>query len=139
MSYITTNDMIAAFGSEEIVAVTNLDDPSRVEINEAILERAIADAQSQVDAYLRSRYVTPIDPTPDVLKRITCDLTRGILDQNNPREEVVRRWEAAIAFLKDVARGLANLPGEGAAKADVGEPEMVSARATFTLDSLRDY
>ena len=145
MAYITTGDMVKAFGKEEIVALTNIDDPDAVEINVDILNVAIDDASASIDAYLQGRYTVPVVPTPSVIKRMACDFARGLLDQNNPREEVIRRWEQAIAMLKDLAKGTASLPIlDNSGVATGGDPQyslpdFISAPPVFTRDSLEGF
>ncbi len=144
MAYITTEDMVKAFGMEEIVALTNIDNPDATEINTDILNVAIDDASASADAYLLGRYTPPIIPTPSFLKRLVCDFARGLLDQNNPRAEVVRRWDASIAMLKDIAKGTASLPipdNSGGASGDVqySLPDFISAPPVFTSESLEGF
>lgn len=140
MAYINTQDMVKAFGTEEMIALTNLDDPNATEINETVLQKAIDDASFSVDGYLAVRYSVPITPTPPVLIRITCDFARGILDQNNPREEVVRRWDMALAYLKDLARGLAVLPiPQAETPPQTDSPQYHNPGRVFTRDSLSGY
>ena len=143
MAYITLEDMVKAFGFEEIVALTNIDDPDATEINTDILNVAIDDASASADAYLLGRYTPPIIPTPSFLKRLICDFARGLLDQNNPREEVVRRWDAAIAMLKDIAKGTASLqiPNGGATGGDpqYSLPDFISAPPVFTRENLEGF
>ena len=143
MAYITLEDMVKAFGFEEIFALTNIDDPDATEINTDILNVAIDDASASADAYLLGRYTPPIIPTPSFLKRLICDFARGLLDQNNPREEVVRRWDAAIAMLKDIAKGTASLPipNGGATGGDpqYSLPDFISAPPVFTRENLEGF
>jgi phage gp36-like protein len=139
MAYIIAQDMIDAFGEEEVVALTNLDNPSATTINNVVLQQAIDDACATIDAYLQSRYTTPIVPTPAALVRIACDITRGELDQNNPRDEVIRRWEMAIAFLKDIAKGVASIPLPEPAATSDGLPGYVSNPPVFTMQSLEGF
>lgn len=140
MAYITSSDMIAAFGEEEMIALSNLDNSSATVINGAVIQKAIDDACASVDGYLAVRYSVPIIPTPPVLTRITCDFARGILDQNNPREEVIRRWDMAVAYLKDLARGLAVLPmPQVEAPQATDSPQYRSPGRVFTRDTLSAY
>ncbi len=139
MPYIVAQDMVDAFGQEEIVALTNLDNPSATTINNVVLQQAIDDACAIIDSYLRSRYTTPIVPTPAALVRIACDITRGQLDQNNPRDEVIRRWEMALTFLKDIAKGLASLPAIDQGSIVDSSPGFVGSLPVFTLETLEDF
>lgn len=140
MAYITLADMIAAFGEEEMIALSNLDNSNAITVNSSVIQKAIDDACASVDGYLAVRYSVPIIPTPPALQRITCDFARGILDQNNPREEVIRRWDMAVAYLKDLARGLAVLPmPQAEALPQTDSPQYRSPGRTFTYDSLSSY
>ncbi|BAZ39415.1 hypothetical protein NIES4101_53680 [Calothrix sp. NIES-4101] len=111
MAYATIADMVALFSEAELIEISNLDYPDATTINEPVVDRAIADAQAQIDAYLEVRYTTPLVVVPGVLKNYTCDVARYILDKDKPREEVSRRRDLVFYFLKDVAAGKASLPG----------------------------
>lgn len=110
-TYATVADMISLFSEAELIEISNLDYPDAITINEPVVERAIADAQAQIDAYLEVRYVTPIVVVPGVLRNYTCDVARYILDKDKPRDEVSRRRDLVFYFLRDVAAGRASLPG----------------------------
>ena len=110
MAYATQQDMIDSFGNSEIVELTNLEDPAAVAINPVPLVQALDDSTNLIDGYLASRYTLPLpSPIPAVLVGVCCDIARYRLDKNRAREDVRKRFEDAIAWLKDLARGLVSL------------------------------
>lgn len=111
MIYATVADLIAAFSQDEILELSNIDYPDATTINNAVVTRAIEDAQAQIDTYLETRYRTPLAVVPTVIRNYTCDIARYILDKNKPREEVTRRRDLVFYYLKDVAANKASLPG----------------------------
>ena len=54
MSYCTYDDLVNAFGKEEILLLTDRDRNGRQD--EDVLEEAIAFADAYIDGYLRERY-----------------------------------------------------------------------------------
>lgn len=107
MSYCTYDDLVNAFGKEEILQLTDRDRNRRQDND--VLEEAIAFAESLVDGYLRERYAVPLMNPPKNLVGIVTDIVRYRLYNEQPTELVVIRYEAAIQWLKDVARGLVRL------------------------------
>ena len=107
MSYCTYDDLVNAFGHEEILQLTDRDRNGRQD--DDVMEEAVAFADSLVDGYLRERYSVPLTNPPKNLVGIVCDIVRYRLYNEQPTELVVIRYEAAIQWLKDVARGLVRL------------------------------
>ncbi|MCC5644786.1 DUF1320 domain-containing protein [Nostoc sp. CHAB 5824] len=144
--YATAADMTAAFSEQEILELSNIDYPDNTTINEDVVNRAIEDAQAQLDSYLAVRYKVPIVTVPTVLRNYTCDVARYILDKDKPREEVSRRRDLVFYYLKDLAAGKASLPGivdgTDGSTTDAGSGDVVlfkSPGRTWTLDSLKDW
>ncbi|MCC5636319.1 DUF1320 domain-containing protein [Nostoc sp. CHAB 5844] len=146
MSYATAADMIAAFSEQEILELSNIDYPDATTINQNVVNRAIADAQAQLDSYLAVRYKVPLVVVPAVLRNYTCDVARYILDKDKPREEVSRRRDLVFYYLKDLAANKASLPGivdgTDGSTTDAGNGDVVifkSPGRTWTTSSLRDW
>lgn len=109
MSIINKADMLGEFEAAEL---TTLTDRERIgQINDVVLAKAIAGAEDEA-----TRKVKPIDlsvgtPSP-YLKRVVCDIARYTLYKDHAPEEVYRRYQAAMAFLKD-ARANPEMLGDG--------------------------
>ena len=61
-------------------------------------ETFITDAQAQVDGRCQQRYTVPFDPVPDLIKRVTFELSHYlILRQNYHQEEATEsEWPESI-------------------------------------------
>ena len=104
MPYCTQQDLEARFGAQELIQLT--DRAAAGAIDTAVLGQAIADADAQIDRKLRGRYAVPINPPPAELVPIACDLARYYLYGFKPPQEVKDRFDAALAELRDYAKGI---------------------------------
>ncbi|MDQ9021689.1 DUF1320 domain-containing protein [Acinetobacter sichuanensis] len=101
--YADRSDMVLRFSEYEIVNLENT--LNGVES----INSAIRDASDIADGYVGVKYPIPLPEVPKNLKIIICDIARYFLWKNEASEEVRKRYEDAIAFLKRVADGKAIL------------------------------
>jgi len=73
MNYITINDLLIEFNTQELAKLTG--DSTGNHINTNRIELAIMQAQSEVDAYLSFNYNLPLSNVPDLIKYLTYELT----------------------------------------------------------------
>ena len=100
--YATESDLVARFGDEIENLKTMLPSQSSV-------QDAIQDATEEINGYIGGRYALPLPNVPSNLERMACDIARYRLYFQQPTEEVRKRYEDAIAFLKRVADNKAHL------------------------------
>lgn len=110
MAYVTAADFIARFGTREhdqLVGAAVADG--------RVFDTIAADASAVVDSYLASRpgrtYALPLVSLPPRVLEIAADLVRFELYAAKATEEVVRRRDAAIAFLEKIASGELTMAG----------------------------
>lgn len=105
MSYATQANMIARFGEDEVLALT--DRASSGVIDGLVLTDALAEADAEIDPYLAPRHVLPLASTPRILSGFACDIARYRLCGAGVSEtdEVRNRYKDAIKFLEKIARG----------------------------------
>lgn len=158
MPYIAASDLITRFGAEELAQVADRGTPRLVTAElltaaaggadmsgwasgdvEAVTEvmasinQALEDAQSAIDGYLAARYGTPMPTPPAVVKRLACDIARYYLHDDRATETIQKRYDAAIAFFRDVSAGKVSLgPEAETAKPAGGTVEMVTAGRVFS-------
>lgn len=113
MAYCTTADLIAEFGEQSLIDLTDRADPPAGVVDAVTLGRAIAAADAEIDGYLATRYLVPIAPVPVRLVGVACDIVRYRLHADRVTDDspVLRRYRDAVAWLKDLAAGRAVLPG----------------------------
>ncbi|GAB4481846.1 MAG: hypothetical protein OHK0044_30550 [Burkholderiaceae bacterium] len=103
--YATVADLTRRYGEGEIRELTDRLDPPVGAIDTAVAERALADADAEIDTYLAARYAVPMTPAPAVIGRIACDIARYRLWEDRASEEVRQRYEDARRLLEGIAAG----------------------------------
>ena len=103
--YASVQDCIDRRGER---AVGVLRDP---EGTDGPLERALADAAAEIDAYIGARHDVPLDPVPAIVQLACVDIGmyRAASDAARLTDEARRRYDDASRLLRDVARGVISL------------------------------
>lgn len=157
MMLATPEDMRAAFDSKEIsdLTSTRIDgydeapEETLPALEDAVLAGAISRASSRAASYLAVRYpvfghdALPLGvQVPPALINAVCDIARYFLtgtavQENDP---ILERFKDAIAWLKEIAVGEADLPGFDAVGGDDGEDggELVDGDVVF-LSNARQW
>lgn len=109
MTYATHQDMIDAFGEREVIAITDRENAGA--INAAVLAKALAQADGEINPYLVGRVTLPLASVPTVLVTHACDIARYRLtgSETVETETIARRYKDAIRFLEFVAAGKVSL------------------------------
>lgn len=110
MAYSTTEDIIAAAGEEKLAQWT--DDEAGATVDDVRTDAAIADADSLIDSYCSARYIVPFSPVPKSIRRASVAIAIKYIASRRSftlTEGLQKAYDEAIAWLRDVARGLANI------------------------------
>jgi phage gp36-like protein len=136
--YATRQDLIDRFGEEEIRQLTDRALPAAGVINDTVVNRALADADGDINAAVRRRYTLPLATIPSELVRVACNLARYYLYDDRAGEEVTRRFQDEKKFLAAIADGSMTLgvdaAGDGA-QAETGSAEFNESRRVFGGDA----
>lgn len=103
MSYCTLQDLIDRYSENELIQLSDRINAGAVDTD--VINRAIADADGEIDGYLAGRFAAPITPIPKSLVRIGCELTRYYLYDDGATDPVIKRYNDAVLFLKGIAKG----------------------------------
>lgn len=95
--YATREDLEVRFGAAEIA---NLE---AMQSNPDAVSEALQDASEEIDSYVAVAYDLPLPSTPSTLKRVACNITRYRLYFQQPTEEVEKRYESEVSYLKRIA------------------------------------
>lgn len=107
MAYCSYNDLVLAFGENEVINMLDRDrDGSE---DDGVADDGIAFASDLIDGYLRERYSLPISSVPRNLVGVACDIARYRYYQDQPTDLVVMRYQAALDWLRDVSKGIVNI------------------------------
>ena len=76
-------------------------------IDTSVTNRAIADADAEIDGYCMERYTVPLDPAPSIIRKFSVDIAIYNLfsRRHGPDEVRIKRYDDAITFFKGVAAG----------------------------------
>lgn len=117
---ITLTDLIDRFGESEIAQLTDRENYSDIDM--AVVNRAITDAQSDVESYLNATGLvsrnakgelvyTPRQAVPKSLIIKTCDIARWYLHDEQITDTVQKRYDEAMAWLRLVMKNPSMLTG----------------------------
>jgi phage gp36-like protein len=139
MTYATTQDMIDRFGQQELAELT--DRTNGAVIDATVLGKALADADAEINGYLASRYTLPLASVPPILTKFAADIARYQLYDVRVTEAVKARYDDAIKFMKDLARGLGSLGLDQVDEpvADAGGVQIQANVRVFCRARLEDY
>ena len=139
MTYATQAELETRFSHIELLKLTDRTNSGAVDV--AVVTRALADADAEIDGYLAARYTLPLTPIPPVLSRVAADIARYHLYGDRVQEAVRQRYEDAIRLLKSIAKGEVQLGIATGALPDVaGSSGMVRSKpAMFSADTLAKY
>lgn len=143
MPYLTVDDYVSRFTLPEALRVAQAGQTGTVD--QVKVAGAIADAELFANAYLASRYVLPIDPAPELLRKAVADLAREALHSTRPTEAVTLAADRARSLLKDLQAGRATIPAPAAGESPAENPGTLPAVAgdrrtrVFNDQALADF
>ncbi|WP_419534736.1 gp436 family protein [Endozoicomonas sp.] len=136
MKYCDSAAMIARFGGDELIRLT---DPGDGAMDAAAIDAALTDASDEIDSYLAVRYTLPLSVIPEIVVRLCADIARYRLYDSRMLDEVEKRYDDSIKLLKDIVRGSAVLPlPTTTASTEVSTTRSREDRL-FTRDTLEDF
>ena len=99
--YCTKDDILNRLTEDEVIELSSETNT----INESIINECINDADREIDLFLANHYEVPLTAIPEIIKRISCELT--IVNLNKRRnvidEEVDKRYEYVTNLLSKLS------------------------------------
>ena len=139
--YATKADILELLAESELIGLT--DDAGSGLVDDAVVDRAIADADATIDAYCQGRYSVPFAaPLPPMIRSLSVDLAiynlysrRSVADVPEVRKD---RRKEAVAFLTKVAEAKLSLGTVSPAPVNSGQAVLVGGGdRLFTRDSMK--
>ena len=129
------------FGKDELSQLVPNEDSEENEYSSELVQKALDNAEAELNAYLANRYALPLNPIPSILLRLTCDIARYQLFGASLTEEVEKRYKNAISFLKNVSNGTASLGSDdnGNLLRESGSVAHFGSKRVFSPNLLKDY
>lgn len=141
MPYVTLQQLIDRYGEPALVAVTDRAQFATGVVDEASVDRAIADADAVIDGYLARRYQLPLTEPQPLLVKIAGSLVFYGLHTYQPDEKIVADQKEALAMLRDISAGTVALTAAGLEAANVGgSGARITDRARqITQDNMKGF
>lgn len=140
MAYCTQSDLLHQLTQAELIQLT--DDAGTGSVDTAKVDAALAAAAATIDAYAGARYSLPLQPSERV-KQLCIDLAIYELEKRRRRlrEATLAARDAALAFLRDLARGRAVLDQPAGAPAQQSEADVkqTDRDRTFSDEKLEGF
>lgn len=108
---------------------------------------AVSDACAEIDGYLAKRYTLPIARPPKVLNKLAKDISaynlvsRMGIDEGEREKTFLNRYNAAIKFLMEVAKGTVSIgiDEENGSAAAANGFQMLSSGRIFSRESMKEW
>ncbi len=125
MPYSVQADLEEQISQADLVELT--DDAGSGAVDTSAVARAIADADAEIDSYCGSRYTMPFSPVPVIIRKLSVDMAiynlfsrRSIMKLPEERQ---KRYDNAIRFFRDLAKGLISLGADAPSEPSDGLPQ----------------
>ncbi len=142
MTYATLASLVARYGADMIVDLTDRADPPTGEIDEAVVSAALDQADAMIDGYLAGRYQLPLVETPPRVAALAEEIAIWRLHRYAPDAKIEADYKQAIASLRDIANGTQRLPlplGGEPEDSGAGGVTVTDRDRPMTADNLRGF
>lgn len=141
MPYASLAHLTVRFGTAMLIGLTDRAVPPDEAVNEAVVDRALADTDALIDGYLAARYVLPLATTPALLVDIAQAVAIWKLHTFKPDEKIEADYREALRQLQQIGSGAIRLSVAGIEPAtDGGGGAMITDRERpMTEDNLRGF
>lgn len=126
MTYASRADLEAIGGADEVAQRESV-------LPAGAVDRFLAEADAEIDSYVRGRYAVPLNPVPSNIPRLAAVIARYLLLGESATERARDDYKDARGYLLDVQAGRAQL--QTAAPLAGGEP----ANAVMTVSRPRIF
>ena len=139
--YSSLADLEKRLDPRHLVAMAD-DDNDGVADGE-VINQAIADADAEINSYVRSRYRVPFAPVPQIVQTLSAILAINNLfarRRETASPEHQRRYEQAIALLQGIAQSRLDLgDASEALEHDLPSSTTLNTDRLFKKDTLKEF
>jgi phage gp36-like protein len=109
MAYATTQDIIDRYGKDQLLILADRDGDGIADVE--VTDRALADADSEIDLHVGKVYDLPLATVPSVLVQVAVDIAIYRMCNNDAlvTEEIRTRYKDARGTLRSIAKGETSL------------------------------
>lgn len=133
MPYCTLEQLTERYTEQLLLQLTDRATPPVGTIDSAAVDRAIANAEAEIDSYLAAKYQLPLADVPAVVTDLAQIIAIYKLHPYSPDPKIKDDYDQAMKRLGDISTGKAKLPIAGA------EPAAVEGSGVLTNDRERPF
>lgn len=141
MTYASLDNLVQRYSLRTLVQVSDRTVPPTGQVDQLVVDRALADTDAMIDGYLSARYRLPMATVPPLLVDLAEVIAIYKLYRATPTDKVREDYRDALAMLARIADGSVRLPIDGIdapANAESGVRATDRAR-TMTADTLKGF
>lgn len=105
MTYSSLQLLTDRYGEYTLVALTDRTHPATGVLDQAVVARALSDADAMIDGYLAVRYALPLASVPALIEDLAGSIAIYKLHVAAPDPKVQADYDQALRTLKDISRG----------------------------------
>ncbi len=139
MAYATEQDLLDRFNEDEVYVT--FDRNNLGELDQAALDKALADADEEINSYLTGRYELPLVTVPPLLTRLAASIAMYHGSTGTVMtEEKEKRYDGAVKMLEKIASGKTSLGLASSDEPDSREQmKVVSSTKLFSDEELNTF
>lgn len=138
MAYCTLQELTDRYSARMLLDLSDRGEAAAEEIDAALIDRAIRDADALIDGYLAVRYALPLASVPRLVTDLSLRISIYYAHAHVAADKIKADYEAALKTLRDIAGGLIRLdldgaepPPSGASEVRTNEPQRPFSAATM--------
>lgn len=142
MTYSSLAQLTDRVGLSLLIDLTDRGEVALGVVDEAVVDRALAEADTMIDGFLGARYVLPLATVPGLLADIATTIALWKLHVTMPEEKIVKDYDAALKTLEQIARGIIRVPdatGIEPAGASTNQVQITDRERPFTETNMKGF
>ena len=141
MAYCTLQDLKDRYSERLLLDLSDRGQTPSGTIDAALIGRAIADADAEIDGYLRGRYALPLAALPPVLTDLSLRIAIYKAHTHTVSDKIRRDYEDAMKSLKLIADGSVRLDIAGVEPVSSGSSDvrMTETSRPITAETMRGF
>ncbi|SDU26742.1 gp436 family protein [Desulfobacula phenolica] len=142
MAYCTREDIQGKISEAELIRLT--DDSGTGIPDYSKIDTAITEAEAEIDSYCAKRHTVPFQPpVPSMISKMCKDIAvYNVWSLRNAApDDCEDRYTRAVAYLKNVAKGIVDLGGDTPLEIDDGGPSSSKSSddRRFSMDNMEGF
>lgn len=124
MPYCTLQELTDRYSERMLLDISDRGDAPAEEVDQTLVDRAIADADALIDGYLKVRYALPLASVPRLVKDLSLRISIYYAHAHVAAGKIKDDYEAALKTLREISAGTIRLDLDGAEPAASGASEV---------------